>query len=152
MARFFNTAGPCRPDLHYMVDPLRRIERLRRLIDRQSYFVVHGPRQTGKTTSLLSLAAALAQEGRYAAALLSLEVGRAFPDDVGAAEAAILQSFREDATYQLPLDLRRRRGPMGRRATVWPLRWPRGRRPVLARSCSFSTRSTRSPAPRCSRR
>ncbi|WP_437657463.1 AAA family ATPase [Sorangium sp. So ce1182] len=106
MARFFNTAGPCRPDLHYMVDPLRRIERLRRLIDRQSYFVVHGPRQTGKTTLLLSLAAALAQEGRYAAALLSLEVGRAFPEDVGAAEAAILQLFREDASCQLPSDLR----------------------------------------------
>ncbi|WP_438016271.1 AAA family ATPase [Sorangium sp. So ce315] len=106
MARFFNTAGPCRPDLHYMVDPLRRIERLRRLIDRQSYFVVHGPRQTGKTTSLLSLAAALDHEGRYAAALLSLEVGRAFPEDVGAAEAAILQSFRDDAAFQLPPYLR----------------------------------------------
>ncbi|AUX37013.1 MULTISPECIES: hypothetical protein [Sorangium] len=106
MARFFNTAGPCRPDLHYMVDPLRRIERLHRLIDRQSYFVVHGPRQTGKTMSLLSLAAALVQEGRYAAALLSLEVGRAFPEDVGAAESAILQSFRDDAAFQLPPDQR----------------------------------------------
>ncbi|XXT96632.1 hypothetical protein WMF20_43050 [Sorangium sp. So ce834] len=152
MARFFNTAGPCRPDLHYMVDPLRRIERLRRLIDRQSYFVVHGPRQTGKTMSLLSLAAALVQEGRYAAALLSLEVGRAFPEDVGAAESAILQSFRDDAPSSSRPTSARRPGLTGRRATASPTRSLPGRRPVRARSCSFSTRSTRSPAPRCSPR
>ncbi|MGK3999368.1 hypothetical protein [Sorangium sp. So ce1024] len=65
---FKNTAGPCGRDLRYMVDPLRRIERLRRLSDRQRCVVIHGPRPTGKTTSLLSLAAALEHEGRYAAA------------------------------------------------------------------------------------
>ncbi len=25
MTKFFNTAGPCRPELHYMVDPLPRL-------------------------------------------------------------------------------------------------------------------------------
>ncbi|WP_437588556.1 hypothetical protein [Sorangium sp. So ce1000] len=52
MARFFDTAGPCRPDLHYRVDPLRRIERLRRLIDRRDYKVTAG--DEGQTANLLA--------------------------------------------------------------------------------------------------
>ena len=50
MARFFNTAGPCRPEAHYTLPAERRVEGLRRLIDQQLYFVVHAPRQTAKTT------------------------------------------------------------------------------------------------------
>jgi len=65
-----------------MVDPLRRLEGVRELIDRQSYFVLHAPRQAGKTTALTALAERLMAEGRYAAALVSCESGRATSDDV----------------------------------------------------------------------
>ena len=34
--RFFNTAGPCRPEIHYTVDPLPRPE-VRNLIDGEPY-------------------------------------------------------------------------------------------------------------------
>jgi hypothetical protein len=51
MPRRFNTAGPCKPDLHYMVPPLARLGSVRRMIENQAYFVVHAPRQVGKTTS-----------------------------------------------------------------------------------------------------
>jgi hypothetical protein len=50
--RFFNTAGPCNPDWHYTVNPLPRLPGVRGLIDGRHYFIIHAPRQTGKTTFL----------------------------------------------------------------------------------------------------
>ena len=78
MSRHFNTAGPCDPEVHYMLPPERRLPGIRDVIDQQSYFVLHAPRQVGKTTSLVALAKALTAEGRYAALLVSMEVGAAF--------------------------------------------------------------------------
>jgi hypothetical protein len=60
-----------------MLPPEQRIPEVRGLVDGAHYFVVHAPRQVGKTTALLSLARALTREGRYTAALLSMEVQRA---------------------------------------------------------------------------
>ena len=105
MTRFFNTAGPCKAEIHYLLPPMRRLPEVRRLVDRLSYFVVHAPRQTGKTTALLALAAELTAEGRHAAALVSVEQGAPFGDDPGAAEGAVLGSFRDDLRNQLPPEL-----------------------------------------------
>ena len=57
VAKFFNTAGPIQPSLHYNIDPLIRInvEEIELLIHQQKYFVLHAPRQTGKTSCLLAL-------------------------------------------------------------------------------------------------
>lgn len=51
MPRQFNTAGPSKPGSHYMLDPLGRIdvEEIQSLIDAERYFILHAPRQTGKT-------------------------------------------------------------------------------------------------------
>ena len=105
MPHWFNTTGPCRPEVHYMLSPTARLPDLTRLIDQQQYFVVHAPRQTGKTTAMLAVAHALTAAGRYAAVVVSAEVGAPFPDEPGAAELAILDSWRDDALYQLPSDL-----------------------------------------------
>jgi hypothetical protein len=59
MARHFNIAGPCKSDIHYMLSPLSRIPRVMELIEQQAYFVIHAPRQIGKTTAILSIARAL---------------------------------------------------------------------------------------------
>jgi hypothetical protein len=52
--RFFNTTGPCRPDMHYMLPPEERLigAQLHRYIKDELYWVLHAPRQTGKTTFL----------------------------------------------------------------------------------------------------
>ncbi|WP_437630176.1 ATP-binding protein [Sorangium sp. So ce854] len=105
MPRWFNTAGPCNPADHYMLPAEERLPAVRDLIDRKAYFVLHAPRQIGKTTSLLTLAQALTREGRYLAVLVSAEVGAPFPDDPGAAELAILAEWRGTAGSQLPVDL-----------------------------------------------
>ena len=69
-----------------MLPPLPRLPAVRELIEREIYFVLHAPRQSGKTTTLRTLAQALTEEGRYAAVLLSVEPGAALPKKVGAAE------------------------------------------------------------------
>ncbi len=106
MTRHFNTAGPCKADLHYMLATERRLPDLRAVIDAQSYFVLHAPRQVGKTTSLLALGASLTAEGRYAALLVSMEMGAPFVDEIGLAEGAILAAWRARADTWLPSELR----------------------------------------------
>jgi len=103
--RFFNTAGPNDPADHYTLPVLARLPDVRRLIDQQLYFGLHAPRQVGKTTSLLHLGRELTAEGKYVALLVSMEVGAAFPNDVGAAELAVLERWRAWAQMGLPPDL-----------------------------------------------
>jgi hypothetical protein len=83
MARFFNNAGPTVPADHYHIDPLSRIdwEEVGHLIDQKRYFVLHAPRQTGKTTTLLAMMAALNAEGRYACAYANIEGAQAARGD-----------------------------------------------------------------------
>lgn len=103
MPRHFNPTGPCKPSLHYMLPPDQQLPGVRALVDEQGHFVLPAqPRRQGATTALLALAASLTAEGRYAALLVSMETGAAFPDDVGAAELAILGEWRMAARYQLP--------------------------------------------------
>ena len=106
MARFFNTAGPCQPELHYMLPPERRLPELRGLIDQQFYFVVHAPRQTGKTTYFRSLAQSLTSGGRYAALLTSCEVGQAAGGDGERGIETVLGARRIAAENHLPDALR----------------------------------------------
>jgi hypothetical protein len=105
MGRRFNTAGPCLPDEHYMIPALSRLPEAAGLVDQKAYFVVHAPRQTGKTTTVQALAAELTASGRYAALRFSCEVGRAREDDVGAATRGILDRIRDTARFALPSEL-----------------------------------------------
>jgi hypothetical protein len=105
MPKWFNTAGPCKPDIHYMLPPLARLPNLERLIAQQGYFVIHAPRQTGKTTAMLALAQQLTASGQYTAIMVSAEVGAPFPHDPGMAERAMLGNWRENAEDRLPPDL-----------------------------------------------
>jgi len=72
--KYFNIAGPCNLNRHYMLDPLRGISReLNDLIEQEQYFVIHASRQSGKTTLLLELADRINAEGKYYALYCSLE-------------------------------------------------------------------------------
>lgn len=62
MTRWFNTSGPCNPADHYMLPALRRLPPVQRLIDQRGSFVVHAPRQVGKTTALRALARQLVEQ------------------------------------------------------------------------------------------
>ena len=88
-----------------MLSPLVRLPQLNRLIQQRGYFVIHAPRQTGKTTAMLALAQQLTASGQYTAVLVSAEVGAIFSDDPGTAENAMLGSWRDSAEDHLPADL-----------------------------------------------
>jgi hypothetical protein len=117
VARKFGTAGPCVPGKHFMIPASARLPEVPDLVAREDYFVLHAPRQTGKTTALQALATDLTASGRYAAVVLSMEAGRSWPDDVGAATRAILSLAREAAEDYLPADLR---------PSTWPDAWDEG--------------------------
>jgi hypothetical protein len=106
MERFFNTAGPCNQRSHYMLPWRERLPDMKRLIDQELYFVVHAPRQVGKSTSFIHLAQELTEGGTYAALLASCETGQTARSDVMAGVMAIIQSIRSNAEYFLPEELR----------------------------------------------
>jgi hypothetical protein len=78
MDRFFNNAGPTVPADHYCIDPLSRVEleEVEALIAQRRYFVLHAPRQTGKTTCLLELMRHLNEQGRYACVYSNIEAAQ----------------------------------------------------------------------------
>jgi hypothetical protein len=100
--RFFNTAGPCDPRFHYMLPAAERLPDAPRMVERGMYFVVHAPRQTGKTTTLKALAKQLTEEGRYAALHFSCEAGKIAADDHVAGQRAVLGAIRQRALDDLP--------------------------------------------------
>ena len=78
----FNTTGPCFPDEHYMMPALDRLPGVRELVAGGDYFVVHAPRQTGKTTALQALVSEINAKGEMFALYCTLESlqNRADPD------------------------------------------------------------------------
>jgi predicted AAA+ superfamily ATPase len=63
----FNTTGPCDPNEHYMLPPEERLVGaiLNRYIEKKLYWVLHAPRQTGKTTFLINWMRELNASGNY---------------------------------------------------------------------------------------
>ena len=93
--RFFNTAGPVRCEKHYCLPPLTRFDltQILTLIDQEKYFVLHAPRQTGKTTCLLALMDYLNREGKYRCLYVNVEMGQAAREDVCEGQRAILSQM-----------------------------------------------------------
>jgi hypothetical protein len=73
--RFFNTTGPCNPEDHYMLPPEDRLvgSQLDRYIKDKLYWVLHAPRQTGKTTFLQSWAREINTGSEAVACYVSVE-------------------------------------------------------------------------------
>ncbi len=88
-----------------MLPPERRLPDLRDLIGAKHFFVIHAPRQTGKTTLVLALAERLLVEGKYAAVAASCETGAAAGGDVERGVSAVVQAIALQAA-DLPEDLR----------------------------------------------
>ena len=94
--RFFNTSGPVEAADHYCVPPLERLDldEVLRLIRAKRYFVLHAPRQTGKTSFLLALSDVLNASGNYRSLYVNVETGQAARGDVEQAMRAVLNGLR----------------------------------------------------------
>ncbi len=77
---------------HYCVEPLARVDfdHMLALIDWQKYFVLHAPRQTGKTSTLLALQRYLNDQGTYRCLYVNFEAGQTARDDTGRAMQTLL--------------------------------------------------------------
>ena len=99
--RFFNTEGPVRLDDHYGIPPLSRmkLKEVLGFIRDKRYFVLHAPRQTGKTSALIALRDLLngGTVGEYRCVDVNVEVGQAARDDVAEGMRAILSSLAMSA-------------------------------------------------------
>lgn len=103
--RFFNTAGPVVPEKHYCIPPLERLnpEKICGLVRNERYFVLHAPRQTGKTSVLLALRDLLNSGlvGEYRCVYANVEAGQAAREDVASAMRAILAELGSRARITL---------------------------------------------------
>ena len=97
MPRHFNTAGPNRVEMHYTLPALARLPDVHRLVRDQAWFVLHAPRQTGKTTVMRALAQELTASGNYAALWATCEMGEPFGDRPVEAGLAIAFSIASNA-------------------------------------------------------
>jgi hypothetical protein len=101
MARFFNTTGPCDPARHYALPPTTRLPDLAPFVQREQYFVLHAPRQTGKTTAMRALAKALRAQG-IAGCWATLEASQGV-DDTAQAEPLWLRALHR-ASHGMPAE------------------------------------------------
>jgi AAA-like domain len=101
--KHFNNAGPSVDSMHYMIDPLVRIDvdSIESLVEQQRYFVLHAPRQTGKTTCLLALMHHFNAQGRYRALYVNIEAAQAARGNVEEGVAGMCSAFIRTAALYL---------------------------------------------------
>ena len=110
MERFFNTAGPNRPDEQYTIDPLSRfdLDDMLMLIRQKKYFVLHAPRQTGKTSCMLALRDYLNKHGDYIAVYANVEGGQASRNNVKSVVKSTVDTLAERARTIIGGDIAKR--------------------------------------------
>ncbi len=102
--RFFNTVGAINPKDHYFLPQRLDWNQLTGFIEKKYYFVLHAPRQSGKTTAIIEFVKHLNQETEYTALYLSIESARTTVNDVPLAVQIILKQFRDKIKIFLPYE------------------------------------------------
>ena len=102
--REFSIAGPVVPDDHYCLPPLERLdlEEVLGHIRGSRYFLLHAPRQSGKTSALIALRDLLhsGRVGEFRAVHANFEVGQEAREDTGRAMRSILRRLADRALLQ----------------------------------------------------
>ena len=137
--RRFNTEGPIRPEDHYHVPSLERVDldQILDMIQRKRYFVLHAPRQTGKTSALLALRDLLnrGEQGDFRCVYVNVEAAQAHREDLSGAMRTILGALADHALLsgdqfldEVWLDILTSFGPggaLGATLTRWSLADPK---------------------------
>ena len=130
IVRTFNTEGPVVAADHYQIPPLERIDldEVLGLVRDKKYFVLHAPRQTGKTSALLALRDLLngGNAGGYRCVYANVEAGQAARENVAEGMRAVLSQLSLRASLTLGDDSLERicrnaldsAGPMGALSVV----------------------------------
>ena len=112
--RWFNIAGPCFPQEHYIVPPERRAREAAVLIAQGRWFSLVAGRQTGKATTLQTLARSLNPAGGHHVLWVDLQSAR-----VETELAAAMQSVFDRLRDVLTREGLARLVPDGAKATAW---------------------------------
>ena len=103
--RTFNTEGPVVAADHYCIPPLERIDldAVLGMIRDKKYFVLHAPRQTGKTSALLVLRDLLngGAQGDFRCVYANVEAGQAMRENVVEGMRTVLSQFALRASLTL---------------------------------------------------
>ncbi|MBM3198177.1 MAG: hypothetical protein FJZ58_02840 [Chlamydiae bacterium] len=70
IGKFFNTVGAADPKKHYFSPHRLDWKQLLDFIEKEYYFALHAPRQSGKTTAIIEFVKYLNQTGSYKALYL----------------------------------------------------------------------------------
>jgi len=91
------------PADHYCIPPLERfdLDEMLRLIGAKCYFVLHAPRQTGKTSALLALRDLLNERGAYRCVYANVETAQTARGDVAAGMRTVPAGVSEEALIAL---------------------------------------------------
>ena len=92
--KFFNTAGPINPEKHYYIPGRFNEEELKNLIEQEKYFILHAPRQSGKTTAMLEFVKKLNQEGKFQALYVNVEPAQTARSNYEVGMKIILREIR----------------------------------------------------------
>ena len=94
MRKRFSIAGPINPEYHYCVSERLDENVIRDLIDGKEYFMIHAPRQSGKTTTMQMLVDKLNSEGIYKVLYMSVQAAKAIHNDIEKGMLTILKVLR----------------------------------------------------------
>ena len=130
IVRTFNTEGPVVAADHYQIPPLERIDldEVLGLVRDKKYFMLHAPRQTGKTSALLALRDLLngGNAGEYRCVYANVEAGQAARENVAEGMRAVLSQLSlrssltlgDDSLERICRDALDSAGPMGALSVV----------------------------------
>ncbi len=99
--KFFNTAGPVNPEEHYFIPHRFNESEVRQLIEQKKYFILHAPRQSGKTTGMLQFVKQLNEEGKFKALYVNVEPAQTARGNVKDGMEIILETLRGAASSYL---------------------------------------------------
>lgn len=98
----FCIAGPIIPERHYFIPKRLDWKQLHILITNMQYFVLHAPRQSGKTTAIIEYVTHLNQGNAYKALYLTTEPAHIAKDDIERTVYWLLAQLATQIRIQLP--------------------------------------------------
>ena len=103
MDKFFNTAGPIIPKDHYYISSMSRIDwdEVEMLIRSKKFFLLHAPRQTGKTSAMLEIMEKLNCDGKYNALYANIEVAQVARNNVDRGISAVCSVITDSCSLYL---------------------------------------------------
>jgi|GEM_PF-1199084 len=120
-SRFFNNSGPVNEIDHFCVSPIKRLDtnKVWQLVLQKKYFLICGPKQCGKTSYLLALAALINHNNHAKCLYFNVESLRGVQEDLEESMRSILfeissrarDTFGDDYLEDMVPGILQKRGP-----------------------------------------